>query len=595
MCIICSFNGIIILSNRREVFIMEKKYKLYKSGKMWVVGAVAVAGVAISATTQVSADTVSSSDTQAVSNSDTAKDDNTVQLPSSSGVSKDNATNEVTADTSTVPTSVKSNTTQDEAKKAVDSAQDTVKKSADTATKTGVDVSTGKTTDVTIDDNNAKDKTDKVLSDLNKQDQTLKDATAKQQENQKAYESATDSQKTATTQGNADLKESTDNLDKSVDNAKQAGIDVSVQVSKTSPEYKSLKGLSGKDLLSAMNYNIDLYKKAIANGVASQNADSKKLIALSEEYQKQVSEYEAKKAAIDKSNAEKKAAFDKALSDYLNGTNVEKSLIAKTQTDQDTGTLKTFMESEVNQATGEFTLSHDMNSIGTVIGRGYLKGKIIYDVTSNGDGSETVHVKGITLYSYSYTKFSNRTSPNPNINFHVYDFNGNELYSKYHDGNASFDETINKTFALDKTFVLLPNQSSDSFEFLRVDDNWDVNTHGQVFVQFKNTNTAPKTPNYDPEPTAPEKLTATVTKVEVVDLPQAEKPENQKVSVHYYNIKKTPKVETPKVVATSSVMDLPKTHAENNSATNVFMWVASSLASLGLLVGISKKGQKQKK
>ena len=121
----------------------SKTYKLYKSGKLWVIGAVAVAGVAVSAnTTKVSADTVSS-----------------------------------TAEKSTVQTTAGSNVTQDQAKDSVDKAQETVKNDADTASKAGVDVTTGKTTDVTINDDNASSKTDEVLSDLNKQDQAVKDAT----------------------------------------------------------------------------------------------------------------------------------------------------------------------------------------------------------------------------------------------------------------------------------------------------------------------------------------------------------------------------------------------------------------------------------
>ena len=138
-------------------------------------------------------------------------------------------------------------------------------------------MTTGKTTDVTINDDNASSKTNEVLSDLNKQDQAVKDATAKQQANDQAYAKATSDQKDATTKGQADIDKSTADLDKEVDNAKKAGIDVSVEVSKTAPEYKSLKGLEGQDLLDAMAYNIDLYNKAIADGVATQNQDAQTL------------------------------------------------------------------------------------------------------------------------------------------------------------------------------------------------------------------------------------------------------------------------------------------------------------------------------
>ena len=300
----------------------SKKYKLYKSGRLWVIGAVAVAGVAVSAnTSQVSADTVSNADAQAVKTTDATQNDKQVQLnASSTDQTKTDDTAKVdtvssAAEKSTVPTTAGNSVTQDQAKDVFDKAQDTVKDDAKTASDAGVDVTTGTTTDVTINDDNASSKTDEVLSDLNKQDQAVKDATAKQQANDQAYDKATSDQKDATTKGQADIDKSTADLDKEVDNAKQAGIDVSVEVSKTTPEYKSLKGLEGQDLLDAMAYNIDLYNKAIADGVATQNQDAQTLATLTAEYQKQVADYQAKKAAVDKANADKKAAYDKAVAE----------------------------------------------------------------------------------------------------------------------------------------------------------------------------------------------------------------------------------------------------------------------------------------
>lgn len=176
----------------------SKTYKLYKSGKLWVIGAVAVAGVAVSAnTTQVNADKVSNTDAQAVKTTDTVQDDKQAQLTASSTdqtKTDDTAkadTVSSTAEKSTVITTAGSSVTQDQAKDTVDKAQDTVKNAAGTASKAGVDVTAGKTTDIIINDDNASSKTDEVLSDLNKQDQDVKDATAKQQANDDAYDKAT--------------------------------------------------------------------------------------------------------------------------------------------------------------------------------------------------------------------------------------------------------------------------------------------------------------------------------------------------------------------------------------------------------------------
>ncbi|MBZ1527943.1 KxYKxGKxW signal peptide domain-containing protein [Leuconostoc mesenteroides] len=590
----------------------SKKYKLYKSGKLWVVGAVAVAGVAVSAnTTQVSADTVLNTDSQAVQTTDATQNDKQVQLTASS-TDTDTATDKATTDDanktatasstaekSTVPTTAGSNVTQDQAKDAVDKAQDTVKSDADTASKAGVDVTTGQTTDVTINDDNASSKTNEVLSDLNKQDQAVKDATAKQQANDQAYQTATTEQTDATKQGQADLDKSTADLDKTVDEAKQAGIDVSVEVTQTAPEYKSLKGIEGQDLLDAMAYNIDLYNKAIADGVATQNQDAQTLAKLTAEYQKQVVDYQAKKAAVDKANADKKAAYDKAVAEFEKAVNTEISMSAQTQTDASSGQYKTFMTSTVNQKTGEFTLEHDMNDGVNIIGDGVLKGKVNWKIDANGDGSETITVSSIELYSYTYTNYYQNSAVNQNINFHVYDLNGKELFSVYHNGNTTFTKNINTMTAINKTFTLAPNATSSAIQFLTVDDNWIWNTHGQVDWQIKNTNVAPKSPDYEQEPIAPVAPKASVHKITVADMPTADKPQVQKVEVHYYNIKKTPKVEktvtpatpaTPKAVETASI--LPTTHANENQG-GVLLSAMAGLASLGLAFGISKKGKKQ--
>ncbi|MFL2074862.1 KxYKxGKxW signal peptide domain-containing protein [Leuconostoc mesenteroides] len=302
----------------------SKTYKLYKSGKLWVVGAVAVAGVAVSAnTTQVSADTVSNADAQAVKTTDATQNDKQVQLTASSTgtttdkVTTDDATKSATvsstAEKSTVPTTAGASVTQDQAKDAVDKAQGTVKDDAKTASNAGVDVTTSKTTDVKINDDNASSKTDEVLSDLNKQDQAVKDATAKQQANVQAYQTATTEKTDATKQGQADLDNATSDLDKQVDTSEKAGIKVNVEVAQSSPEYKDLSGLEGQDLLEAMAYNTNLYKQGIADGVASEKADTETLAKLTAEYQQKQADYA-------KANADRDEVVEKGQSDLNNAT-----------------------------------------------------------------------------------------------------------------------------------------------------------------------------------------------------------------------------------------------------------------------------------
>ncbi|MBZ1519614.1 aggregation substance precursor, partial [Leuconostoc mesenteroides] len=125
-----------------------------------------------------------------------------------------------------------------------------------------------------------------------------------------------------------------------------------------------------------MAYNLDLYNQAVASGVSTEKADTETLAKLTAEYQKQVADYEAQKAAVDKANADKKAAYEKALEDYMNGTNHTTSMTAQTQTDASSGQYQTFMNATVDNTTGEFTLEHDTNDGVHIIGHGVLKGKV---------------------------------------------------------------------------------------------------------------------------------------------------------------------------------------------------------------------------
>lgn len=101
-----------------------------------------------------------------------------------------------------------------------------------------------------------------------------------------------------------------------------------------------------------------------------------------------------------------------------------------------------------------------MNDGVHIIGHGVLKGKVNWKIVSNGDGTETVTISSIRIvFIYVYKCLSNQ-AVNQNINFHVYDNDGNELFSVYHDGNTTFSKTINKTAQINKTFKISPNETS---------------------------------------------------------------------------------------------------------------------------------------
>lgn len=583
----------------------SKKYKLYKSGKLLVVAAVAVAGVAVSAnTTKVSADTTNT-DAQAVKTTDTTQNDKQVPLqPAASNEQSSEKTAQAEQVTSDVPTSVAQNTTPDEAKSTIDKAQETVKGNVETAKGAGVEVTQGATQDVTLNKDNAGSKSNEILNDLNKQDQAVKQAIATQQENDKAYADTTASREKTMTQGQSDMNQATAKLQNSTDEAKKAGVIVVENHTIETPQYKDLTGLTGKSLVEASMYNETQYKLFVAKyaDLMSKNAEANELVT--QGYIKVNQAYLAEVARVHKANADKKAKHDQEMNAFNNGVNHQQFMTAKTDTDAASGQYQTFMTSEVNQTTGEFTLKHDMNDGVHVIGNGELKGKVDYTVKSNGDGTETITITGVHLHSYTYTNHYQNQAVNQNINFHVYDLNGHELFVVAHNGNSSFNRDINQSFALNKSFVLAAGQKSDEMQFLIVDDNWIWNTHGKVYFAIQNTNEKPKDPNYEPEPLKPDVPKVAANYYTIVAMPAPETPEQQKVSVHFYNVSVAPepaqpkeetpvqpKAETPKVVTQSSV--LPKTGSEANNGS-LFFGIASTLASLGLLGAISKKFKKQK-
>ena len=174
---------------------------------------------------------------------------------------------------------------------------------------------------------------------------------------------------------------------------------------------------------------------------------------------------------------------------------------------------------------GTFSFTHDMNdsandSLG-VLGTGTLNGKVNFTSAANGDGSTTVTLNSLDLWNYAYTSNRLNTGVNQNLNYHVYT-DGEEIYSVNHDGNSSFAEDINRSIALNKSYVLKPGETTGIIPILNIDDNWIINTHGQLSLDFTNPNTVPS---------------ATVKKVN-----EPVKPEIPSVSYHDYSMNYQPTV-----------------------------------------------------
>ena len=156
-----------------------------------------------------------------------------------------------------------------------------------------------------------------------------------------------------------------------------------------------------------------------------------------------------------------------------------------------------------------------------VLGTGTLNGKVNFTSAANGDGSTTVTLNSLDLWNYAYTSNRPNTGVNQNLNYHVYT-DGEEIYSVNHDGNSSFEQDINRSIALNKSYVLKLGETTGIIPILNIDDNWIINTHGQLSLDFTNPNTVPS---------------ATVKKVN-----EPVKPEIPSVSYHDYSLNYQPTV-----------------------------------------------------
>ena len=276
--------------------------------------------------------------------------------------------------------------------------------------------------------------------------------------------------------------------------------------------------------------------------------------------------------------------FLKALEAFNNSTNVTVSGTVATQNVDNLEFGNSFMNGSI-QSDGSFTFTHDMNDgdndLAGILGTGTLSGKLHYTVTSNGDGSITVHITGIELYSYSYTANRPNHAVNQNLNFHVYSLDGAEIYSVLHNGNASFVDMINRLIALDLAYHLEAGRSTGEIGFLKIDDNWIHNTHGQAIFNFTNPNQRPHLVLQSADaPTSPDLEEITVS------LTTAEDPEKPTLSLtRLSNAVNEQLPEAPQVVKSSV---LPMTGDETSTAS-ILASIAGVFMTLVGLVGVRKR------
>ncbi|HEM3704363.1 TPA: LPXTG cell wall anchor domain-containing protein [Streptococcus suis] len=229
---------------------------------------------------------------------------------------------EVPVVTSDIPTTVPSDVTQDKAVETVEQAQDTLKENVSTAQGAGVVVKEGETKEVVIDDSTASEKTSEVLSDLNKQDQIVKEATAKQLDNQKAYEETSAEHETVTTAGEESLATSTDEVNTLMEQAIKAGLVVTETTTDLTPEYSNVAGLTGDELRKVMAENLALYKDAVKAGI---NLQGKSV----EELKRAVAQYQANVKAFNDTTKNLETATEVGLKALNEANKKQNSVIAE--------------------------------------------------------------------------------------------------------------------------------------------------------------------------------------------------------------------------------------------------------------------------
>ncbi|MCC9693460.1 LPXTG cell wall anchor domain-containing protein [Streptococcus agalactiae] len=125
----------------------------------------------------------------------------------------------------------------------------------------------------------------------------LKNALALYQANQKAYNQANTQLKDAKSAGTADLELADGRQNEVVDLAKKNNVSIDVKSETVTPDYINVKGLTGDELLKAIESNIAKYQQAVADSVAKQDGSTKDAKAKLDAYLKAYADFKAGKGA----------------------------------------------------------------------------------------------------------------------------------------------------------------------------------------------------------------------------------------------------------------------------------------------------------
>lgn len=121
----------------------------------------------------------------------------------------------------------------------------------------------------------------------------LKAALALYQANQKAYIQANTALKDVKSSGVAELEGADGRQNQVIDLAKKNNVPIDVKTETVHPKYIDTKGLTGDKLYQAIQNNIAVYQKAVADSVGKQDASTKEAQAKLAAYLKALADYQA--------------------------------------------------------------------------------------------------------------------------------------------------------------------------------------------------------------------------------------------------------------------------------------------------------------
>lgn len=536
-------------------------------------------------------------------------------VPTTTQVVPSSTKGPTTTKNSSVPTSVPEGTTQSTAEKTINSAQDSVKSDVRTATDTGVKVTTGPLTDVTLNESNVVSESNRVLTDLNKQDQAVKDATATQQANTKAYTDAKTSRDTAVSQGQSDISHSTQDVKDQIVIAEKNKLDVTTTTTNLTPKYVDTKGLTGPALTDAMTKNIALYNKAVKDGIAMMDTSSAQIKKQITDYLNAMAKFQAgvstntglqwqNGVVLEAGDGVTKQTGTENVVDFGDGTIKTASIYATQGQNLDQNTDANFDNIFKINGTGSIWVRNTTNgdvkltfseinspyNTGTYVDIwGDDKGGIawsvfaLYNGGANGGVGEDGSPNGsgiagrILNYVYSYKATAETTKGVSVVTFNDIDNKQTVKMSGLDSAKVTKGKNITQTgndFVAgtgDVSQGSVGNLGSNgvkwnfssaekrNFTFVHSTDGKNTSIVGGIFGSASDVPVKP----------VASKLTAKLAIVTVPVAPEAPKP--VEVTVHYYNIKTipvvTPKPKTPTQytptaatqVAASSVLGLPHT------------------------------------